>query len=43
VADPVNQDVKEYLNYVCTSEGLEKPTGWNCALNTILKQIAEQV
>jgi hypothetical protein len=24
VADPVNQDVKEYLNYVCTSEGLEK-------------------
>ncbi|CAB4025161.1 Hypothetical predicted protein [Paramuricea clavata] len=29
VADPVNQDnqdVQEYLNYVCTSEGLEKPT-----------------
>jgi hypothetical protein len=23
VAAPVNQDVKEYLNYVCTSEGLE--------------------
>jgi hypothetical protein len=45
VTDPVNQDVKAYLNYVCTSEGLEKPTGWKCALNlcTILKQIAEQV
>jgi hypothetical protein len=33
VADLVNQDVKDYLNYVCTSEGLEKPTGWKCALN----------
>ena len=26
VADLVNQAVQEYLNYVCTSEGLEKPT-----------------
>ena len=48
VTDPVNQDnqdVQEYLNYVCTSEGLEKPTDWRSALNlyTILKQIAEQV
>jgi hypothetical protein len=45
VADPVNQDVKDYLNYVCTSKGLEKPTGWKCALNlyTVLKQIAEQI
>ena len=28
VADPVihdNQDIQEYLNYVCTSEGLESP------------------
>jgi hypothetical protein len=48
VADPFNQDnqdVQDYLNYVCTSEGLEKPSDWRSALNlyTILKQIAEQV
>jgi hypothetical protein len=52
VADPVNQNVKEYLlRYkklkvkTMFAEGLEKPTGWICALNlyTILKQIAEQV
>ena len=48
VADPVvhdNQDIQEYLSYVCTSKGLEKPTDWKIALNlyTNLKQIAEQV
>ena len=48
VADPVihdNQDIQEYLSYVCASEGLEKPTDWKSALNlyTTLKQIAEQV
>ena len=37
-------DFQNYFEYVCTSEGLDKPSDWKSALNlyTILKQIAEQ-